>query len=93
MKSKALQVNLECTRVDVTVDDQYRILLEVMDRYQGVKAGIQTLLEEICHPYKNWGYIVKEARSYALNYFLFALFFLLLYGWERLHPERIEGKG
>ncbi|MFO7986339.1 MAG: PEP/pyruvate-binding domain-containing protein [Desulfatiglandaceae bacterium] len=69
MKSKALQVNLECTRVDVTVDERYKILLEVMERYPGVKQGLQGLLEEICHPYKNWEYIVKEARSYALNYF------------------------
>jgi len=69
MKSEALQVNLESTRVDVTVDDRYHILLEVMDRYHGVKDGLQVLLEEICHPYRNWGYIVKESRSYALNYF------------------------
>jgi pyruvate,orthophosphate dikinase len=30
---------------------------------------LQTFLEEICHPYKNWEFIVKEARGYALNYF------------------------
>ncbi|MCF8084435.1 MAG: pyruvate, phosphate dikinase [Deltaproteobacteria bacterium] len=69
MKSKALQVNLECTRVDVTVEERYKILLAVMDRYPGVKQGLNDLLEELCHPYKNWEYIVKEARSYALNYF------------------------
>jgi len=26
-------------------------------------------LEELSHPYKNWGFIVQEARSYSLDYF------------------------
>jgi len=69
MESKALEVNLACTRVDVTVDNRYEVLLEVMGEYYGVRLGLQTFLEEICHPYRNWAYIVKEARSYALNYF------------------------
>ncbi|OQX64173.1 MAG: pyruvate, phosphate dikinase [Desulfococcus sp. 4484_242] len=69
MESKALEVNLACTRVDVTVDNRYEVLLEVMSEYYGVKLGLQTFLEEICHPYRNWAYIVKETRSYALNYF------------------------
>jgi len=69
MESKALEVNLARTRVDVTVDNRYEILLKVMGEYYGVKQGLQTFLKEICHPYKNWQYIVKEARSYALNYF------------------------
>jgi pyruvate,orthophosphate dikinase len=69
MESKALEVNLACTRVDVTVDNRYNILLEVMGEYYGLRLGLQTFLEEICHPFRNWQYIVKEARSYALNYF------------------------
>jgi pyruvate,orthophosphate dikinase len=69
MESKALEVNLACTRVDVTVDNRFNILLEVMGEYDGVRLGLQSFLEEICHPYRNWQYIVKEARSYALNYF------------------------
>jgi len=69
MESKALEVNLACTRVDVTVDNRYEVLLAVMGEYYGVQLGLQTFLKELCHPYKNWQYIVKEARSYALNYF------------------------
>ncbi len=69
MESKALEVNLACTRVDVTVDNRYEILLEVMGEYYGVKLGLQAFLKELCHPYKNWQYIVKETRAYALNYF------------------------
>jgi len=69
MPSKALEVNIASSRVDVTVDQRYEILKEVMEKYYGVRGGLQTFLEELCHPYKNWEFIVKEARSYALNYF------------------------
>jgi len=33
MESKALEVNLACTRVDVAVENKYEILLEVMEPY------------------------------------------------------------
>lgn len=69
MNSQALQANLACTRVDVTIDNRYEILLEVMEEYPGAQQGLRKFLEEICHPYRNWEYIVKEARSYGLQYF------------------------
>ncbi|MBW1818226.1 MAG: pyruvate, phosphate dikinase, partial [Deltaproteobacteria bacterium] len=68
MASKALEINLASSRVDVTVEARYRVLQEVMGAYEGVRRGLENLLEEICHPYKNWSFIVKEARSFALNY-------------------------
>ncbi|MBU4344150.1 MAG: pyruvate, phosphate dikinase [Proteobacteria bacterium] len=69
MKSKALEINLECYRVDVTIEDKYAILQEVMSKYYGLKDGLNTFLKELSHPYKNWEFIVKEARNYSLNYF------------------------
>ncbi|MFH1933788.1 MAG: PEP/pyruvate-binding domain-containing protein [Pseudomonadota bacterium] len=69
MPSKALEVNIAVSCVDVTVDKRYEILKEVMGEYYGLKKGVQTFLEELCHPYKNWEFIVKEARAYSLNYF------------------------
>ncbi|MBW1933107.1 MAG: hypothetical protein JRI56_08865 [Deltaproteobacteria bacterium] len=69
MPSKALEINIAYSRVDVTVDKRYEILQEVMGEYHGVRERLQTFVEEICHPYKNWEFIVKEARGYALNYF------------------------
>ncbi|MEA1991839.1 MAG: PEP/pyruvate-binding domain-containing protein [Thermodesulfobacteriota bacterium] len=69
MPSKALEVNIAYSRVDVTVDQRYEILQEVMGEYHGVRERLLIFLEEICHPYKNWEFIVKEARGYALNYF------------------------
>jgi len=69
MPPKALEVNIADSCVDVTVDKRYEILKEVMGEYYGLKKGVQTFLEELCHPYKNWEFIVKEARAYSLNYF------------------------
>ncbi|MCP4668992.1 MAG: hypothetical protein GY849_21860 [Deltaproteobacteria bacterium] len=69
MPSKALEINLATSRVDVTVEDRFGILKEVMEKYPGVHTGLHTFLEEICHPLRNWEFIVNEARGYALNYF------------------------
>ncbi|MBN2062615.1 MAG: pyruvate, phosphate dikinase [Deltaproteobacteria bacterium] len=40
-----------------------------MSKYYGITEGLNVFLTELCHPYKNWGFIVKEARGYALDYF------------------------
>ena len=69
MPSKALEVNIAGSCVDVTVDKRYEVLKEVMGEYYGLKKGVQTFLEELCHPYKNWEFIVREARTYSINYF------------------------
>jgi pyruvate,orthophosphate dikinase len=69
MPSKALEVNIATSRVEVSVDKKYDILKKVMEKYYGIRDGLQTFLEELCHPYKNWAFIVQEARSYSLNYF------------------------
>ena len=69
MPSKALEVNLASSRVDVSVSTKHKTLQEVMAKYQGIMKGLNSFLEELAHPYRNWQYIVKEARGYALNYF------------------------
>ena len=67
--SRALQVNLEDYRVDVTIAPKYRVILDVMSRYDGLQKVLNTFLEELCHPRKNWQFIVNEARTYSLGYF------------------------
>jgi len=69
MASKALEINLARSRVDVTIREAYGILQEVMSRYHGIMEGLNTFLKELCHPYRNWEFIVKEARGFALDYF------------------------
>ena len=69
IKSRALEVNLARTQVEVAIDPRYACLQEVMSRYFGLMEGLTTFLKEISHPYKNWQFIVDGARGYALDYF------------------------
>ncbi len=69
MPSKALEVNIATSRVQVTVDPKYDVLMRVLEKYYGIRDTLRTFLEELCHPYKNWAFIVQEARSFCLNYF------------------------
>ena len=69
LKSKALEVNLADYHVDVTIDAKYTILQEAMSRYYGLMEGLNVFLKELSHPYRNWRFIVTEARKYSLDYF------------------------
>ena len=69
IKSKALEVNIADYHVDVDIDPKYDVLQRVMSRYYGLMEGLGAFLKELSHPYKNWQFIVKEARSYSLDYF------------------------
>ncbi len=69
IKSKALEVNLASYRVDVSIDDKYATLQDIMSRYYGLTEGFNTFLKELSHPYRNWNFIISEARRYTLEYF------------------------
>jgi len=69
IKSKALEVNIADYHVDVTVDEKYAVIQEVMSKYYGLTEGLNTFLKELSHPYKNWQFIVEQARGYSLDYF------------------------
>lgn len=68
-KSKALEVNLAHTQVEVVVDPRYECLQEVMSDYFGLLERLNLFLIEVSHPYKNWQFIVDNARGFALDYF------------------------
>lgn len=81
--SKALEVNLEASRCEVTLDPKYAIVQDITSNYQGLLENLNSLLREVCHPYKNWSYIIVEARRFALhNFNLF-----------KNHPKGPEGSG
>ena len=67
--SKALEVNLKDSRVEVVLDPKYQPLREITSEYFGLQEGLTAFLKEVCHPYKNWQYIVVEARRFALHNF------------------------
>ncbi|MCA1792500.1 MAG: hypothetical protein LC660_01270, partial [Desulfobacteraceae bacterium] len=69
MKSKALEVNLSDTRVDVSIDEKFQVLLEIFDGYVGIVNRMEIFLKELSHPYRNWEFIVSEARHFSLHYF------------------------
>jgi len=69
IKSKALEVNLADYHVDVAIDEKYAVLQQVMSKYFGLMEGVNIFLKELSHPYKNWRFIVGEARRYSLEYF------------------------
>ncbi len=69
VKSKALEINLADYHVDVAIDEKYSTLQEVLAKYYGLMEGLNTLLKELSHPYKNWRFIVSETRKYSLEYF------------------------
>jgi pyruvate,orthophosphate dikinase len=68
-QSKALEVNLAMSRVQVTLDPKYDLLLEIISPYHGLMERLKTFLKECCHPYRNWQFIVEAGRSFALNNF------------------------
>ncbi len=67
--SAALEANIRDHSVEVTIDSRYYVLQEVMSGYYGLLNGLNTFLEELSHPYRNWGVIVKDARRFSLDYF------------------------
>ncbi|MCB2168210.1 MAG: pyruvate, phosphate dikinase [Deltaproteobacteria bacterium] len=69
IRSKALEVNIADYHVEVEIDRKYAVLQEVMASYFGLQEGLTIFLKELSHPYKNWHFIVKEARIYSLDYF------------------------
>ena len=69
IRSRALEVNIADYHVDVEIDPKYTVLQEIMSSYYGLREGLTTFLKELSHPYKNWHFIVREARIYSLDYF------------------------
>ncbi|MGB7030055.1 MAG: PEP/pyruvate-binding domain-containing protein [Syntrophobacteria bacterium] len=69
VKSEALRINLEATRVDVRIHPKYEVMREVVLDYVGLLQQTDSLLEELNHPYRNWDFVVRETRRYALQNF------------------------
>lgn len=69
VKSTALEVNLSDTNVEVVIDPQYDVLIDIVSPYVGILNRMTVFLKELSHPYKNWEFIVSEARHLSLHYF------------------------
>ncbi len=69
ISSKALEANIAEFSVYVTIDRKYNVIQEVMSRYDGLQKPLNTFLEELCHPRRNWQFIVNEYKTFSLGYF------------------------
>ena len=67
--SKAWEANKEETASIVEIPERFRVLQEVVARYQGVATKLEHLLYEISHPYRNWQMIIPELRPFVLKNF------------------------
>ncbi|RWX45817.1 pyruvate phosphate dikinase [Candidatus Electrothrix aarhusensis] len=67
--SKAWEANKEETASIVEIPERFRVLQEVVARYQGVAKKLEHLLYEISHPYRNWQMIIPELRPFVLKNF------------------------
>ncbi|MCP3672405.1 MAG: hypothetical protein GY814_18635, partial [Gammaproteobacteria bacterium] len=66
--SDALRANLLETAVDnVQISSHHEILREPVKGYSGLIKGLDKLLYELNHPFRNWRLILPEFRSFVLK--------------------------
>ncbi|MEN8189490.1 MAG: PEP/pyruvate-binding domain-containing protein [Thermodesulfobacteriota bacterium] len=66
-ESDALRANLAETAELVEIKEEFDLLLDIVVRYKGIRASLESLLYEICHPYRNWTLLVPMLRSFVLK--------------------------
>ena len=72
LKSTALEINLRTSRREVVLDPKYDTLRRITAKYYGLLENLDVLLNEICHPLKNWAFVISETRRFALgNFYIF----------------------
>lgn len=67
--SDALKANLLETAEHVEIRPDLIRLLEAVEKYRGIHTRLESLLYEICHPYRNWNIILPLLRSFVLKNF------------------------
>ncbi len=67
LNSDALKANLRETAAPVVINPGYTPLLDIVHRFQGLSAKLESLLYEISHPYRNWKLIIPELRAFVLK--------------------------
>ena len=67
IESDALKANLLETAGEVAIARELEPLLEIVSKFKGIHSSLESLLYEICHPYRNWGHIIPLLRSFVLR--------------------------
>lgn len=69
IESDALKANLLETAEQVEIRPDLIGLLDAVEKYRGIHSSLETLLYEVCHPYRNWNLILPQLRSFVLKNF------------------------
>lgn len=65
--SDALRANLLETAGEVVIAAELQPLLDIVKEYKGIHTSLESLLYEICHPFRNWAIIIPLFRSFVLR--------------------------
>ncbi|MEE4240759.1 MAG: phosphoenolpyruvate synthase, partial [Desulfopila sp.] len=65
--SDALRANLLETAGEVVIAADLLPLLDIVKKFKGIHSSLESLLYEICHPFRNWGLILPLFRSFVLR--------------------------
>lgn len=68
IRSKALKVNLEETKVNVEIEEKYNIILSVFDKYPALYQDVVVFLKELSNPMRSWQFIISEAKKYTFDH-------------------------
>jgi pyruvate,orthophosphate dikinase len=69
LRSKALEVNLRRTAVNVVIPQAQRVLLEVTANHRGVNENTKKLLWEINHRYVGWSQTLEDLHRRSMSDF------------------------
>ncbi len=67
IESDALKANLLETAGEVVIASELEPLLDVVSNFKGIHSSLESLLYEICHPFRNWNLIITMLRSFVLR--------------------------
>lgn len=68
IRSQALEANLKETWIHIEIEEKYKVILNVFERYQGLHQELTIFLKELSNPMRNWQFIISDARKYAFDH-------------------------
>lgn len=71
--SRALEVNLRRTAVDVLIPAEQSVLLDIISDLHGVCESTRKLLREVNHPYIGWSETLEDLHRHAMGDFAYYL--------------------
>ncbi|MBF0243285.1 MAG: phosphoenolpyruvate synthase [Desulfamplus sp.] len=67
IESDALTANLKETAKTVVINPKYTPLLDMVSNFCGIHNNLESLLYELCHPFRNWSLVLPHLKSHAIK--------------------------